>query len=225
MPPLAGDLPSTMDEARALSANNPAVISAAYAQVAADSGVDAAQGALRPTVQARADVVFEKSDALVEMVWPLYDGGLSRSQLRTAKDAVQQRISDRENEERGARQQAMTAFQALQTAKASITAYETQVRSATETAAGIRRERNQGLRTIDDVLDADIEVTNAQVSLVGAQRDARVAAYQLLAAVGRLDARTLRLPVALYDPEAHYRAVRNDFWSTGPAQPAGGQGR
>ncbi len=225
MPPVPGDLPQTMDEARALSVDNPAVIAAAYAQTAAESGVDAAKGAMRPSVQARADIVFQRSDVLGEVVWPLYDGGLSRSQVRTAKDAVQQRHFDRENQERTARQQAMAAFQALQTARASIVAYQTQLRTATATAAGIRRERGQGLRTIDEVLDADVQVTNAQVSLIGAERDARVAAYQLLAAVGRLDAKSLKLPVSLYDPEAHYRAVRNDFWTTGLPQSADGQGR
>lgn len=225
MPPVPGDLPQTMDEARLLSVDNPAVIAATYAETAAEAGVDATKGAMRPSVQARADIVFQHSDVLGEVVWPLYDGGLARSQVRTAKDAVQQRRFDRESQERTARQQAMAAFQALQTAKAAITAYETQLKTATATAAGIRRERGQGLRTTDEVLDADVQVTNAQVSLIGAERDARVAAYQLLAAVGRLDAKSLKLSVSLYDPEAHYRAVRNDFWTTGLPQPAAGQGR
>ena len=41
-----------------------------------------------------------------------------------------------------------------------------------------------------------------------------VAAYQLKSAVGQLTARSLNLPVDLYDPAAHYREVR-DAWFGG----------
>ena len=62
-----------------------------------------------------------------------------------------------------------------------------------------------------DVLDQQQEVLNAQVSLVVARRDSIVAAYQTLAAVGKLTAADLQLPVDRYDPEKHYREVR-DKW-------------
>jgi len=45
-----------------------------------------------------------------------------------------------------------------------------------------------------------------------ARRDSIVAAYQTLAAVGTLTAADLKLPVELYDPEKHYREVRNKWW-------------
>ena len=44
-----------------------------------------------------------------------------------------------------------------------------------------------------------------------AQHDRVVASYSLLAAVGKLNAETLGLKVATYDPVAHYQAVR-DKW-------------
>ena len=43
-------------------------------------------------------------------------------------------------------------------------------------------------------------------------RDSLIAAYQTLGAVGTLTAAGLQLPVELYDPEKHYREVRNKWW-------------
>ena len=41
------------------------------------------------------------------------------------------------------------------------------------------------------------------------------ASYNVAAAVGRLTARDLNLPVAVYDEAAYYRAVRNRWFGTG----------
>ena len=50
----------------------------------------------------------------------------------------------------------------------------------------MRREAQLGVRTTLDVLDAEQEFLNAQVSLANAERDARSATFQLLAAMGVL---------------------------------------
>jgi outer membrane protein len=50
---------------------------------------------------------------------------------------------------------------------------------------------------------------NAQVAVVSAQRDAFVAAYQLLQAAGQLTARYLALKVDLYNPKEHYNDDAN----------------
>ena len=54
---------------------------------------------------------------------------------------------------------------------------------------GVRREAEIGVRTTLDVLDAEQEYLDAQVALANAERDARAATFQLLAAVGILTAR------------------------------------
>ncbi|MEI9932408.1 MAG: hypothetical protein WDM89_18180 [Rhizomicrobium sp.] len=55
-----------------------------------------------------------------------------------------------------------------------------------------------------DVLNAEQELLNAQVALVSSQRNAVVAAYQVLASGGGLTAKSLGLRVKLYDPLEHY---------------------
>jgi hypothetical protein len=54
------------------------------------------------------------------------------------------------------------------------------------------------------------------VDLLGAQRDLRLAAFQVLAAMGRLTSADLGLSVDKYDVDHHYREVHDRWWGTGP---------
>jgi len=69
---------------------------------------------------------------------------------------------------------------------------------------GVKLEQQVGARTVLDVLNAEQELLNSQVNLVTSKRDAAVAAYELLSAVGSLTARGLALNVRAYDPIEHY---------------------
>jgi outer membrane protein len=77
--------------------------------------------------------------------------------------------------------------------------------------AGVQKEAQAGQRTTLDVLNAQQDLTSARSRLIGAQRDRSIAAYTLLAAVGRLDVKTLHLKTPDYAPEVHYHQVR-DAW-------------
>ncbi|MGL1475037.1 TolC family protein, partial [Vibrio parahaemolyticus] len=66
---------------------------------------------------------------------------------------------------------------------------------------GVRAENSVGNRTILEILNAEQELLNAQVQLVTAKRDAYVAGFALIAAMGHAEARDLGLDGgALYDP-------------------------
>jgi hypothetical protein len=79
---------------------------------------------------------------------------------------------------------------------------------------GVRAENSIGNRTILDVLNAEQELLNSRVQLVTARRNAYVAGFTLLAAMGRAEARDLNLADAgpLYDPELNYQRVRGKIW-------------
>src|SRR5262249_37294696 len=72
---------------------------------------------------------------------------------------------------------------------------------------GVRQEALVGSRTTLDVLNAEQELLNAQVSLVQARHDVQVAYYGVLAGIGRLTARTLALPVEYYDEESYCNEI------------------
>jgi len=76
----------------------------------------------------------------------------------------------------------------------------------------VQQEQAVGARTVLDLLDAEQELLDANVSLVRSQRDEIVAAYRVLAAIGRLTASDLGLPVEVYDPDLDYYKVRNKWF-------------
>ena len=82
---------------------------------------------------------------------------------------------------------------------------------------GVRAENSVGSRTILDILNAEQELLNSQVTLVTAQRDAYVAGFALLAAMGQAQANQLGLDGGpLYDPVAHYNSVRRRVFGGQP---------
>ena len=87
-------------------------------------------------------------------------------------------------------------------------------------SAKFERKAQVGSRTVLDVLDAEQEFPDSRVAHVSAQRGELVAVFELKAAMGRLTAKELKLPVKAYDPDDHYRKVR-DKWFGG--SPSGGE--
>ena len=88
------------------------------------------------------------------------------------------------------------------------------MRSTEIALEGVRQENAVGARTILDILDAEQEFLDAQVSLVGVTRDELVARYAVLSAVGRLTAADIGLPVSIYDLDTDYEAVRDKWFGT-----------
>jgi len=113
---------------------------------------------------------------------------------------------------RQAREDAISAWEALVTARAQIVAFQQSVRANEIALEGVRQENSVGARTILDVLDAEQELLDTQVSLVVAQRDEVVATFLVLTAVGRMTAADLGLNADIYDPETDYRAVRESWF-------------
>jgi len=87
---------------------------------------------------------------------------------------------------------------------------------------GVKAENSVGNRTIIEILNAEQEYINSQVTLVTAQRDAYVAGFALLAAMGHAEAKDLGLDSGnLYDPTVNYRRVRNNIWDWAGEHSAG----
>jgi outer membrane protein len=95
------------------------------------------------------------------------------------------------------------------TARAQAEALVAEVSSAEIALEGVEQEALVGARTVLDVLDAEQERLSAQVSLVRAKKGAFVASYSLLSSLGRLTAKSLSLPVKLYDQDRHFITVEN----------------
>jgi TolC family type I secretion outer membrane protein len=219
-------LPATKDEAVAQARSVPTVTAAQFEQKAAKDQIDVAFGQMLPEVSIQGSFQRNENQSFGQTNYnegvimglvtiPLYQAGNVDSQVRQSKQQYYRSKLLVDEALRSAEQQAIAAWQTLDTANAQISAFEEQVKAAKVALDGIRQEQQVGARTIIDVLDQEQSYLNAEVSLVGAQTDQVVAQYQVLGAVGRLTARDLKLKTDLYDPTKHYNEVRNKFIGIG----------
>lgn len=193
-PPL---LPASFDEALALALEINPRLQAGREQVrAAGEAVRIAEAGGRPQVsivgsagtQRDFNDQFEDNSAQVfaRGTIPLWQGGLVRSQVRTAILQREQAVLDVQAAEREIRAALASAWYGYIAAQRGIEASERQVEAAEIAFEGARQELSVGTRTTLDVLDAEQDLLEARLSLVNAERDARRAAYQVLQLTGEL---------------------------------------
>ena len=151
---------------------------------------------------------------------PIYQGGSVSARVRQSQ-ALQGQLLERGIEtERFVVATVRAAFASYRAALEAIESNEVAVAANTLALEGTRAEQTVGTRNVLDVLNAEQELLNSQVALVSARRDAYVAGFALLNAMGRAEAEDLNLDGgALYDPVANYDRVnrRASDWSDDPA--------
>ncbi|WP_112382619.1 TolC family outer membrane protein [Sphingomonas carotinifaciens] len=141
---------------------------------------------------------------------PLFQGGRPAAQVRQAEALRAQAIENVTATERQVIAQARSAYAQWQASRQVIASSEAAVSANTLSLEGVRAENSVGTRTVIEILNAEQELLNSQVQLVTARRDAYVAGFALLAAMGNAEARDLGLDGGvLYDPVINYRRVRN----------------
>jgi TolC family type I secretion outer membrane protein len=217
-----GILGSLEEVVAAAEAANPDLQAAIFDEESAQRQVRVSFGELLPeaalTGEARYAEEFSSSDsenrrarALAEVTVPIYQQGFVSSRVRQDKQTASQRRRQIDEAGRRAERLSVDSWVQLLSAQAQSRSFESEVSSTGVALDGVRQENAVGQRTVLDVLDAEQEFLDAQVSLTRSRRDEIVAGYQVLSAMGRLTARNLELAVDVYDPEPGYRATR-DLW-------------
>ena len=117
---------------------------------------------------------------------PLFQGGVLNSRIRAAKLEREQARLQTINAERQITASVAQAWYGNIAAEQAITASERQVEAAEIAYEGSQEELSVGTRTTLDVLDQEQQLLEARLGLVDAERDAYVAAHQLLRAMGQL---------------------------------------
>jgi len=224
-------LPSTLNEAMTLGdGENPIVLAAVYNEESSLYAVEQIMGELLPDVrlEAQYEKRFDQSDALKEVETttvtgrlnvPFYQGGSVSSRARQAKETNNQLKKEVEDARLRVHADVIANWGILQSSGPAISSAEAAVAANKIALAGVREEEKVGQRTTLDVLDAQRELLNSQIGLVTALRDRVVAEYSLYAAIGRMDAQTLGLPVPYYDPIEHYDTVKNKLFGLRPPAP------
>lgn len=162
----------------------------------------------------------------VQMSMPLFQGGRPAAQVRQAEALRGQALENATGAERQVVAQVRSAYAVWQSSQEVIASAESAVRANSLSLEGVRAENSVGTRTVLDILNAEQELLNSQVTLVTARRDAYVAGFALIAAMGNAEARDLGLDGgSLYDPVANYNRVRhriNDWGGDGEPAPVAG---
>ena len=223
MPVLPG-IPADFDAALDVAlTDNPSIRSAAYTLAAAESNVAAAKAEYMPSARLTASYGGTTSDlgaiddlgdntrfqAGATISVPLFTGGLNSSRVAQARERANVAQINVEGERRNTLQAVSSAYAQSISSRATLQAGEEAVRAATVAAEGVRQEAQVGLRTTLDVLNQELELRNAQITLASARRNEYVAQASLLAAMGRLEGADLDAALTVYDPAANYNRVRN----------------
>jgi type I secretion outer membrane protein, TolC family len=233
-PPPLPNLPATPDEAVDVSLeNNPDLLAARERSKAAAYDTEVAGSGRLPRISVFSGVDYinyldsisvppefgsinqrqTTAQAGVRATIPLFQGGLPAAQQRQAQAREGATLEQEIGTEREVIATVRTSYQQWKAANEIIVSSQSAVDAASLGLEGVRAENSVGNRTILDILNAEQELLNAQVQLVRARRNAYVAGFNLLAAMGRAEVKDLGLDGgALYDPNVNYKRVRGIIW-------------
>ena len=216
-------LPASLDQATAIALSEHPAIAATEHQVdVAAFSVKVNEGTLLPQLSARAEISTTRDFSIddttnsasvgLNLSIPIYQGGEASARVRQSKESLGQariEVYVSRDQVRAAITSAWTQYAA---AREAVAANRELVEAAELALSGVIEERDVGQRTTLDVLNAQADVIAARIDLVTAQHNVVVASYAIASAMGRLSPDRLGLDVARYDPEEHYRAVKDKWY-------------
>ena len=198
-------LPSELETTIAIALEeNPSIINAAATIATAEGRRKAAQSEYAPSVDLTGQSNYSKHtggtlgtsrDQSIKLstTWNLFSGFSTKAGI---DQAAFDRGAAKDNLTFSARkveEQVRLSWQALITVRKRIELLENAVNIAAEVFTARKKLREAGKETVLNVLDAESEVFNAQINFTAASYDERVAVYQLLLSMGRLNSAYLQL--------------------------------
>lgn len=226
-PMLRYQLPTTIDMAVATArSDNSRVLLARVDETLAREVAAQSAGRLQPRVDlvmsghSGRDVDFyrsgltspsyygERGAVMLQVTVPLYPGPGDVARLRQDRERVLARLAEQGNADNRAAEEASLAMTQLITARQLIDVAGRAVQAQSLSVQVIVREIEARRRQLQDQLSAEQLLLDARVEQVTVRAEEASAAFSLLTAIGALSARSLDLPVPLFDPEQDLRATR-----------------
>ena len=138
---------------------------------------------------------------------PLYQGGQVGSALRRQRALVSRQQSNIDQARLQLRSFVVSVWSSLDAANANYNASVKQLDAAKLALDGVMREHEVGDRTQLDILDAQSFVLRAEESVLSSRASRVNASYELLSAVGGLNAANLSLGVPVINPAVPRRRL------------------
>ena len=235
---LPPNLQKTIEEALK---NNPSIEKAKSAELAANYGVKARYTKMLPTVNLTGSIarsremdyaynsttnnsnytggvspatlnspVHSKTIA-VTMNVPIYQAGDEYSNIREASAKLAQAKQGYRRTIDFVRNAATEAWNGYESQKAAFNSYQDAEVAYKLALDGLIREYQEGIRVLYDLLDARDKYFRTQINLCKTEDQVTISAYKLIASVGKLNAKDLKLPTKIYDPAVNYNKLSYKF--------------
>jgi TolC family type I secretion outer membrane protein len=215
-------LPASLDQALdAAEVNNPQLQSARFTEESSRAAVETAKAERYPSVSARFDMqrtpvapylrtpYDDVRSASVTFSQPLFSAGQISSGIRRSLEENNRDRLTIDETRLQVIQQVSSVWEQLVALRQQLTTSQSEVASDQLAFAGVRQEQKFALRSTIEVLNAELELSNAQQNLTRVRAAEYVSRVQLLAAAGVLTADMLSPGAGSYDPAANFRRVRN----------------
>lgn len=219
-------VPTSYDNALDIALkNNYTIKQAQHLYAARGYEVYANTGALFPTLsldgslsrskseQEAFDTTTDNAEWGINLSIPLYAGGATRAKIRQSKYLKWQAQEGVLEAKRAVKASVQSAWEYMKSNESQLKAIEAQINANAIALEGVQKEEALGNRTILDVLDAYQELLNSKVNDVKARRTYYVSAMNLLASMGKMTAKELKLDVELYDAEKYYKDTKGKWLS------------
>lgn len=199
-------IPRTLDDAVALAIReNPAVNNSAANVELAREARRTAQSELYPTINLEGVANYEKNNdttvgisrdytVLVRASWDIFTGFSTPAGMDKANYDYRASQDNYSFTQRKVIEQVNLAWQSLITTQTRVSLLENAVNIAAEVFESRVKLYEAGKGEIINVLDAENQVTSAQINYTSTSYDERLASYQVLLATGRLTPENLNLP-------------------------------
>lgn len=130
---------------------------------------------------------------LLSGTWDLFTGFSTQASMAQASFDYSASKDNHDFVYRKVVEQMKLTWQSLITIRNRLELLENAVNIASEVYVSRRKLRDAGKETVINVLDAENEVNNAKINFTSAVYDEKIAVYQLLLAMGRLNVQTMNL--------------------------------
>ncbi len=194
---LHGAMPGALEDGLKIARDRSPILKALDKEIlAAGHDIDAQRYGLRPSVTAFASLSKQYDpqpgiidDAMATTVgvrakWVVFDGQLTKANIRTARALKAKREQERLSTERQLTQHITQLWQVWQDAKTERGLRAQQVVASSDVTTGIKAEADMGERSQFDVLNSEEDMLEAQAAYVRAQATEKSAALRLAVELG-----------------------------------------
>lgn len=217
-PPPLTLVPAKIEDAFAsANANNAQILSAIAQEQAARERIRQAKSANGPSLSVRLDAgaqpnlpyvpgQYDRNVTVTAVLsQPLFTSGMNASKVREAADRDAEAMLQIDVARRQVVQNVSQAWAQLASSRISLDHAKAEVAAYATAVEGTEVEERVGRRSTFELVNNEVELASARISLAATQHDEYLAQASVLAGMGLLEARYLTPGIDLYDPDPQLR--------------------